>query len=211
MENNNKMTQKEKLAYFIKKINENDQLKEEIYQRCDPDCFYLKEELAEDLDWLLEGGCKQDYDLIPFMNDGSGGLFVLVNDMHIAYMDSEGSAGYIAETIEDFVNILLVFKFFCYSEKSVKSFDVFMEEYNDDLFDKQPSELINAFIEEEHMETDLKTVYHKLVKGLTILPPFVIDPTDDEYVTTTNVLRMDDEEFYHLCENIRQSYMTFCL
>lgn len=86
-----------------------------------------------------------------------------------------------------------------------------MEEYNDDLFDKQPSELINAFIEEEHMETDLKTVYHKLVKGLTILPPFVIDPTDDEYVTTTNLLRMDDEEFYHLCENIRQSYMTFCL
>lgn len=195
------MTQKEKLAYYMEKINHNEELKDAIYNNCDPDMFYSEDELADDLEFLLEGGCKQDYDLVPFMNDGCGGLYVIVDDKHIGYMDSEGCTGYIADSIEDFLNILLVFGFFYYSKKSVKSFDIFMKEMEEDDMYRLPPEPIEKFIAEEHMETDPEKLYHKLVKGLSIYPPFVIEPTDEDYCTTDNLLQMSEEEFCEFCKN----------
>lgn len=195
------MTQKEKLAYYMEKINHNEELKYAIYNNCDPDMFYSEDELADDLEFLLEGGCKQDYDLVPFMNDGCGGLYVIVDDKHIGYMDSEGCTGYIADSIEDFLNILLVFGFFYYSKKSVKSFDIFMKEMEEDDMYRLPPEPIEKFIAEEHMETDPEKLYHKLVKGLSIYPPFVIEPTDEDYCTTDNLLQMSEEEFCEFCKN----------
>lgn len=195
------MTQKEKLAYYMEKINHNEELKDAIYNNCDPDMFYSEDELADDLEFLLEGGCKQDYDLVPFMNDGCGGLYVIVDDKHIGYMDSEGCTGYIADSIEDFLNILLVFGFFYYSKKSVKSFDKFMKEMEEDDMYRLPPEPIEKFIAEEHMETDPEKLYHKLVKGLSIYPPFVIEPTDEDYCTTNNLLQMSEEEFCEFCKN----------
>ncbi len=194
------MTQKEKLKNFIEKINGNKELREEIYNKCDPCTFYPEEDLKEDLDWLLEGGCKQDYDMVPFMDDGSGGVYILVNDGHVAYIDSEGGAGYIAESIEDFINILLVFRFFCYSKKSIKSFDEFVKEYNEDMFEKLPSTVIDKFLADEHMNADFETVYQKLVRGLTVFPPFVIEPTDEEYEVSENLLQMDEDEFNRICK-----------
>ena len=195
------MTQKEKLKYYIEKINSNEELKEEIYNKCDPCSFYQEEELKENLDWLLEGGCKHEYDMVPFMDDGSGGIYLLVNDEHVAYIDSEGCAGYIAESVEDFINILLVFRFFCYSKNSIKSFDAFMKEYNEDMFENQPSTIIESFLSDEHMDREFEMVYQKLVRGLTIFPAFVIEPTDDEYDTSENILRMDEKEFVNMCKN----------
>ena len=195
------MTQKEKLAYYMEKINHNEELKDAIYNNCDPDMFYSEDELADDLEFLLEGGCKQDYDLVPFMNDGCGGLYVIVDDKHIGYMDSEGCTGYIADSIEDFLNIFLVFGFFYYSKKSVKSFDIFMKEMEEDDMYRLPPEPIEKFIAEEHMETDPEKLYHKLVKGLSIYPPFVIEPTDEDYCTTDNFLQMSEEEFCEFCKN----------
>ena len=195
------MTQKEKLAYYMEKINHNEELKDAIYNNCDPDMFYSEDELADDLEFLLEGGCKQDYDMVPFMNDGCGGLYVIVDDKHIGYMDSEGCTGYIADSIEDFLNILLVFGFFFYSKKSVKSFDIFMKEMKEDDMYRLPPEPIEKFIAEEHMETDPEKLYHKLVKGLSIYPPFVIEPTDEDYCTTDNLLQMSEEEFCEFCKN----------
>ena len=195
------MTQKEKLAYYMEKISHNEELKDAIYNNCDPDMFYSEDELADDLEFLLEGGCKQDYDLVPFMDDGCGGLYVIVDDKHIGYMDSEGCTGYIADSIEDFLNILLVFGFFYYSKKSVKSFDIFMKEMEEDDMYRLPPEPIEKFIAEEHMETDPEKLYHKLVKGLSIYPPFVIEPTDEDYCTTDNLLQMSEEEFCEFCKN----------
>ncbi len=195
------MTQKEKLTYYMEKINNNEELKDAIYNNCDPDTFYSEDELADDLEFLLEGGCKQDYDLVPFMNDGCGGLYVIVDDKHIGYMDSEGCTGYIADSIEDFLNILLVFGFFYYSKKSVKSFDIFMKDMEEDEMYRLPPEPIEKFIAEEHMETDPEKLYHKLVKGLSIYPSFVIEPTDEDYCTTDNLLQMSEEEFCEFCKN----------
>ena len=197
------MTQKERLAYFIDRINSDEELKEEIYNKCDPDSIYPQDELMEDLEWIMEGGSKEDYDLVPFANDGSGGLYLLVNDEHIAYFDSEGRAGYVAESVDDFFNILFVHRFFCLSKGVVKSYEQFLKECEEDLFEIRPSAAIDRVLIEEKMETDKEKVYEKFIKGLTIMPPFEIDPTDEDYVKTNNLLGMEENEFYALCKKMR--------
>ena len=52
-------------------------------------------ELQDDLESLMEGGCKQNYELIPVASDGSGGVCVMVDNQYVAMIDSEGGAGYI--------------------------------------------------------------------------------------------------------------------
>ena len=83
----------------------------------------------------------------------------------------------------------------------VKSFDIFMKEMEEDDMYRLPPEPIEKFIAEEHMETDPEKLYHKLVKGLSIYPPFVIEPTDEDYCTTDNLLQMSEEEFCEFCKN----------
>ncbi len=192
------MTQTERLYYYLDKINSDPVLKEEVYENCDPQLL-SPEMLEEQLSWLLEGGCKQDYSLVPFADDGSGGVYVIVNDQHVAYIDSEGGAGYIAETIDDFMNILLTFRFIEFSVESLESFEQFMKYYESDSYEKKDSEILDKFQKEENMDMEYEAVYKKLVKGLLLYPVFEIDPTDDEYCKSENLLRIDDEEFYELC------------
>lgn len=196
------MTQKERLVYFINRINSDEELKEEIYNKCDPDTIYPQKELMEDLEWLMEGGSEENYDLVPFANDGSGGLYLLVNDQHIAYFDSEGCAGYVAESVDDFFNILFVFRFFCLSKGVMKSYEQFLKECEEDLFEIKPSEAFERFLIKEKMETDKEKVYEKFIKGLTITPIFEINPIDEEYVKTNNLLGMEEDEFLELCKKI---------
>ena len=196
------MTQKERLVYFINRINSDEELKEEIYNKCDPDTIYPQKELMEDLEWLMEGGSEENYDLVPFANDGSGGLYLLVNDQHIAYFDSEGCAGYVAESVDDFFNILFVFRFFCLSKGVMKSYEQFLKECEEDLFEIKPSEAFERFLIKEKMETDKEKVYEKFIKGLTIMPIFEINPIDEEYVKTNNLLGMEEDEFLELCKKI---------
>ncbi|MBQ3947628.1 MAG: hypothetical protein II656_03815 [Ruminococcus sp.] len=196
------MSQKERLEYLTSKINRNSGLKDAIFDICDGMYFYPPEDLMEDLGWLLEGGCKEEYDLLPFTDDGCGGLYVLVNDEHVAYIDSEGSAGYIAENIDDFFSILLTFRYFCTSPEIFESYEKFLEEYNSDLLadEIESDPKVDKFIKEENLETDKKKLYEKLVKGLTILPKFSITATEDDYVDYENILGIEEDEFEELCK-----------
>lgn len=89
---------------------------DEIYWKCGL-CIYKPEELQCELDALMEGGCKQNYDLIPFADDGDGGVCVLVDNQYVALIDSEGGAGYIAASVDDFINILLWYKYIPITKK----------------------------------------------------------------------------------------------
>ena len=195
------MTQKEKLEYYINKINSNETLKDEIYDQCTMS-FYPAEELEEELSWLMEGGCKEGYELVPFSDDGSGGVYVLVNDEHVGYIDSEGGAGYLAETVEDFFNIVLLFRFIYYSKTAMESYEKYRKAYESDSYfeDIRPSELIDNFMKEERMEFNPEKVYKKLLKGMTILPDLFITPEDEEYETSENLLNMEEDEFRDFCE-----------
>ena len=202
------MTQKEKLEYYINKINSNETLKDEIYDQCTMS-FYPAEELEEELSWLMEGGCKEGYELVPFSDDGSGGVYVLVNDEHVGYIDSEGGAGYLAETVEDFFNIVLLFRFIYYSKTAMENYEKYRKAYESDSYfeDIRPSELIDNFMKEEGMEFDPEKVYKKLLKatGTTTVEGAAevagIDLTDREFWRSSLQILADEiDEFIALCE-----------
>ena len=62
------MTQKEKLFYYLDRINNSTELKDEIYWKCGLE-IWKPNELQDDLESLMEGGCKQNMNLfhLPVM------------------------------------------------------------------------------------------------------------------------------------------------
>lgn len=192
------MTQEERIDYYFKAIHDNESLKNEIYDKCDLE-LYSPEELQDDLKFLLEGGIKHNYKLLPFASDGCGGVCVLIDNKHIALIDSEGRAGYVAESIDDFINILFIFGFIPYYKSIFKGLDEFNQSLENDLSEYTPSNIIIKFLIDEKMELDKEKLYYKLLKGCTILPLFIIEPTDNDYTCSENLFGFDEEDFYELC------------
>lgn len=154
------MTQEEKLFYYLDKINNNSVLKDEIYWKCGWS-IYKPDELQYDLEALMEGGCKQNYKLIPFAGDGSGGVCVLVDNQYVAMIDSEGEAGYLAASVDDFMNILLWYKYIPITKRVFDGFEAFIEDYKRDEYSQNTSEVINDFLQSEHLDLDNRMVYKK--------------------------------------------------
>ena len=188
------MTQKEKLFYYLDRINNSTELKDEIYWKCGLE-IWKPNELQDDLESLMEGGCKQNYELIPFASDGDGGVCVLVDNQYVAMIDSEGGAGYIAASVDDFINILLWYKYIPITKKVFDGFEEFIEDYQRDEYGSNTSELINDFLQSEHLDLDNRMVYEKFLKGVSLTPAFIIEPMDEEYEISENLFRFDEAEF----------------
>jgi len=58
------------------------------------------------------------------------------------------------------------------------------------------SELINDFLQSEHLDLDNRLVYEKFLKGVSLTPAFIIEPTDEEYENSENLFGFDEAEFY---------------
>ena len=188
------MTQKEKLFYYLDRINNSTELKDEIYWKCGLE-IWKPNELQDDLESLMEGGCKQNYELIPFTSDGDGGVCVLVDNQYVSMIDSEGGAGYIAASVDDFINILLWYKYIPITKKVFDGFEEFIEDYQRDEYGSNTSELINDFLQSEHLDLDNRMVYEKFLKGVSLTPAFIIEPMDEEYEISENLFRFDEAEF----------------
>jgi len=188
------MTQKEKLFYYLDRINNSTELKDEIYWKCGLE-IWKPNELQDDLESLMEGGCKQNYELIPFASDGDGGVCVLVDNQYVSMIDSEGGAGYIAASVDDFINILLWYKYIPITKKVFDGFEEFIEDYQRDEYGSNTSELINDFLQSEHLDLDNRMVYEKFLKGVSLTPAFIIEPMDEEYEISENLFRFDEAEF----------------
>ena len=144
----------------------------------------------------MEGGCKENYVLIPFACDGYGGVCVLVDNQYVSMIDSEGGAGYIAASVDDFINILLWYKYIPITKKVFDGFEEFIEDYQRDEYGSNTSELINDFLQSEHLDLDNRMVYEKFLKGVSLTPAFIIEPTDEEYENSENLFGFDEAEFY---------------
>ena len=93
----------ERIEKIIRQVKDNEELCDYLSCECGVD-FAEDNILREDLQFLLE--CSEcNYDIEPFACDGSGGVFVFLNQLLIGYLDSEGQAGIIANNISDFFNI----------------------------------------------------------------------------------------------------------
>ncbi len=191
------MTQKEILKDYLSKIKSSQELQEQVELYCDIRLLYSDEELKAQLDDLLEGGCKKEYDFFPFAEDFSGGVYVLVDDKYIALIDSEGGAGYVAESVTGFFKIILNVGMIgqYLNIECLDDFDTFHSYHQEMLEDSDSIDAIEEFIVKENLKVSEEEAYALLKNGITIMPPLEIVSPDPEYGECHPLICQDNDEF----------------
>jgi len=148
-------------------------------------------DLEDDDSWFEEmmGPGESTYENIkPFARDGSGALWVVLNDELIGYIGTEGECGIVARNIHEFMNIVSVWGGYLYDywgEDVLESSESFYETMNDpdrleDYDDiKKDKKVFKKFIKKHGFTSK---IYDMAVKGMTVTPFFVVKATNDDYV-----------------------------
>lgn len=147
-------------------------------------------DLEDDDSWFdeLMGPGESTYENIkPFARDGSGALWVVLNDELIGYIGTEGECGIVARNIHEFMNIVSVWGGYLedyWDEDILESSESFYETMNDldrleDYDDiKKDKRVFKKFLKKHGFTTK---IYDMAVKGMKVTPSFVVKATDDEY------------------------------
>lgn len=171
--------------FYIDRIKADSYIQHYLSAECGFD-LEDKEELDDDLEFLLEGG-KCGFKLLPFGCDGSGGVYVLADDGRVGYIDSEGGAGFTACSIGDFFSILVSCGYISDWAKASRhgcfdSLQSFMEQLEDSV---SPSEEYKKRIADFccgcGLETAPEKIYEMFKKGVISQPPLEIKADDDDY------------------------------
>lgn len=189
------------------KIKTSQELQEQVEVFCDIRLLYSGEELQSQLDDLLKGGCEKEYDFFPFAEDFSGGVYVLVDDKYIALIDSEGGAGYVAESVTDFFKIVLNVGMIgqYLNMDCLNDFDTFHSYHQEMLEEGDPVTAIEEFIAKENFKISETEAQALLKKGITIMPRLEIVSPDPEYGECYPLICLDNEEFdKYLKENYNE-------
>lgn len=191
------MTQKEILNDYLKKIKTSQELQEQVEVYCDFRLLYSDKELQSQLDDLLEGGCEKEYDFYPFAEDFSGGVYVLVDDKYIAIIDSEGGAGYVAESVTDFFKIILNVGMIgqYLNIDCLDNFDTFHSYYQEMLEDQDSITAIEELITNENLKISESEAQVLLKKGIIITPRLQLVSPDSEYGECHPLICLENEEF----------------
>ena len=154
---------------YIKQIKNNEDIENYLSSECD-------------VDFLMEGA-KCNYELTPFACDGSGGIYAVLDNSKIGYIDSEGQAGIIANNIKDFFNIIIncgiisdYAKFNC-----LKNLEKFIEYYNEIEIPREEV-FIKEFIKDNLLENNPNKIYELLKDAVMSEPKLVIEAIDEDYV-----------------------------
>lgn len=183
---------------YLEEIYNDEDLKDAFFD-CDIEIYeeaWVKD-LENDDSWFedLMGTGESSYKNIkPFARDGSGGLWVVLDDEMIGYIGTEGECGIIARNIHEFMNIVAVQRGyiddFC-SVDILESEEEFLEEYKE-APESDFSRVFNRFIKKHGFTKDLKKIYEYIIKGITVKPFFQVLATDDEYCDSYSLLGSDD-------------------
>ncbi|MBR6229045.1 MAG: hypothetical protein IKQ97_04850 [Eubacterium sp.] len=189
----------ENVRKYLEEIYNDDELRDAFYD-CDVEIYdedWIRD-LENDDSWLedLMGPGESSYDdLKPFARDGSGALWVVIDDVLIGYIGTEGECGIVARNVDEFMNIIAMGRYvsdYC-SADLLKSEDAFLdglaglEDYNADN-----KEVIERFIKKHGFTRDPRKLYKMIVQGLTVRPFFEIKATDDDYGDSYSLLGCDD-------------------
>ena len=189
----------ENVRKYLEEIYNDDELRDAFYD-CDVEIYdedWIRD-LENDDSWLedLMGPGESSYDdLKPFARDGSGALWVVINDVLIGYIGTEGECGIVARNVDEFMNIIAMGRYisdYC-SADILKSEDAFLdglaglEDYNADN-----KEVIERFIKKHGFTRDPRKLYKMIVQGLTVRPFFEIKATDDDYGDSYSLLGCDN-------------------
>ena len=179
------------------------------------DAFYSSDVEIYDEDWVkdLEENFRQEFEELmgpgdssyknikAFARDGTGALWVVLDDELIGYIGTEGECGIVSRNINEFMNIIAALKgssllFDFWDVDTLKSEEAIIDAYNESEEDDETdyNEVFDKFINKHGFTHDLKTIYEYIVKGLTVQPFFQVIATDDDYVDSASVLGLDGQE-----------------
>ena len=173
------------------------------------DAFYSSDVEIYDEDWVkdLEENFRQEFEdlmgpgdssyknIKAFARDGTGALWVVLDDELIGYIGTEGECGIVSRNINEFMNIIAALKGSSlladfWDLDTLSSEEAFIDAYNESEEDDETdyNEVFDKFINKHGFTHDLKTIYEYIVKGLTVQPFFQVIATDDDYVDSDSVL-----------------------
>lgn len=132
-------------------------------------------------------GFKSNYKIVPFAKDRSGGVYVVLNDEKIGYIDSEGANGIVANNINEFLSIILCFINIsdCSKLKILENKDKF-NRYVDGEKNRieemhSKDSIIKKFIIDHNVETDFEKIYRFFKEASISEPKFVLHAQLDEF------------------------------
>ena len=192
----------EEVKVYLREIIRSEALTDAFYD-CDIEIYDEDQvqEFEEDEELLLEltGPGEFTYKSIkPFAGDGSGALWVVVDDSRIGYIGTEGECGIVARNIHEFMNIASAWGGYLadyWHEEVLASREAFYNTMNDpdrleDYDGWKEQEKVFKKFREKHGFT--KEIYEMAVAGITVTPFFIIKATDDEYVDTNALISNQD-------------------
>ena len=184
---------------YLEEIYNDMDLKDAFYFDCDIEIYDEAgvKDMEEDTSWFDEmmgpGECSYK-NIKPFARDGVGGLWAVLDDEKIGYIGTEGECGIIARNINEFMNIVAVYRGYIYDLCDVdilKSEEAFLEAFEEER-DSDYNREFNGFIRKHHFTKNPKKIYEFIIKGITMKPFFQVIATDDEYVDSRSILGTDD-------------------
>ena len=179
------------------------------------DAFYSSDVEIYDEDWVkdLEENFRQEFEELmgpgdssyknikAFARDGTGALWVVLDDELIGYISTEGECGIVSRNINEFMNIIAALKGSSllvdfWDVDTLKSEEAIIDAYNESEEDDETdyNEVFDKFINKHGFTHDLKTIYEYIVKGLTVKPFFQVIATDDDYGDSDSVLGLGGQE-----------------
>jgi hypothetical protein len=188
----------EEVQKYLAEIYNDEELRDVFYD-CDIEIYdedWIKD-IEEDDAWLEElmGPGESSYsNLKPFGRDGTGALWVVIDDRMIGYIGTEGQCGIVARNIHEFMNIASVWGgYLCdyWDEDILASRDAFYDTMNNPERLEQYENIernrrvFEGFIK-RHGFT--KEIYEMAVGGITVEPLFIVKATTDEYVDSESLI-----------------------
>lgn len=193
------MTEREMIEYYRKQIVGNSILRNAISEQCE--FWFGKEASLEVEKERLMKDRKCDSEIYPFGRDGKTGIYVLVNDTYVGYIDGDRSAqicGIVARNVREFFNLMTTCKslrryFISYKFENISTFNENYDEANYFLSGSTAeNEAIENFIKENEFKTDIKDLYEMFKSAITTDPEFIIE--DPIYNAKVNDLFRSNHE-----------------
>lgn len=177
------------IEFYVNQIKENKDIEDQLSCECGID-FESREILEDDLSALMECG-KCDYTLKPFGCDGSGGIYAVLDNGKIGYIDSEGQAGIVANNIKDFFSIIINCgyisdwaKFGCLENK-----ETFMS-YFYEIEIPRNQEFIKRFIKDNLLESQPEKIYDIFKEAVISEPKLIIVATSEDYEDSVQLFEL---------------------
>jgi hypothetical protein len=202
----------ENICAFLEEIINDEKLCDAFYSR-DVEIYDeawvkdLEDNFQQEFEDLMGPGDSSYKNIKAFARDGTGALWVVLDDELIGYIGTEGECGIVSRNINEFMNIIAALKGSSlladfWDLDTLSSEEAFTEAYEESDDETDYSEVFDKFIGKPGFNKDPKKLYEYVVKGITVEPFFQVIATEDEYVDSSSLLGDDQEQLEALIDTL---------